>query len=115
MRISDWSSDVCSSDLIAIATSVGLVPLSKAISLDVTSLNVATVSYKITDAWSEAVTSRGMDEWQCAVWPEQKMAVISPPNPIGADYPVMFISNTETGSWARFTNRSEETRLNSSH
>src|SRR3546814_3635141 len=29
---------------IAIATSVGLVPLSKAISLDVTSLNVATVS-----------------------------------------------------------------------
>src|SRR3546814_19366396 len=94
MRISDWSSDVCSSDLvavyqgsdpgeaatwskvgvyrigkplgarahfrgggdIAIATSVGLVPLSKAISLDVTSLNVATVSYKIADAWSEAVT-----------------------------------------------------------
>src|SRR3546814_7287792 len=47
---------------IAIATSVGLVPLSKAISLDVTSLNVATVSYKIADAWSEAVTSRGMDE-----------------------------------------------------
>src|SRR3546814_8087028 len=45
-----------------------------------------------------------MDEWQCAVWPEQKMAVISPPNLIGADYPVMFISNTETGSWARFTN-----------
>src|SRR3546814_14962094 len=32
------------------------------------------------------------------------MAVISPPNLIGADYPVMFISNTETGSWARFTN-----------
>src|SRR3546814_14004210 len=86
------------------STSVGLGPLSKAISLDVTSLNVATVSYKIADAWSEAVTSRGMDEWQCAVWPEQKMAVISPPNLIGADYPVMFISNTETGSWARFTN-----------
>src|SRR3546814_15826507 len=89
---------------IAIATSVGLVPLSKAISLDVTSLNVATVSYKIADAWSEAVTSRGMDECQCAVWPEPQMAVISPPNLIGADYPVLFISNPETGSWARFTN-----------
>src|SRR3546814_7728597 len=83
---------------IAIATSVGLVPLSKAISLDVTSLNVATVSYKITDAWSEAVTSRGMDEWQCAVWPEQKMAVISPPNPIGADYPVARKSTRLTSS-----------------
>src|SRR3546814_16621829 len=45
-----------------------------------------------------------MDKLQCAVWPEEKMSIISPPNLIGADYPVMFISNTETGSWARFTN-----------
>lgn len=89
---------------LAIATSVGLVPLSKAINLDVTSLNVATVSYKIADAWSDAVTLRGMNDWQCEVWPEQKMAVISPPNLEGANEPVLFVSNTETGAWARFTN-----------
>ena len=88
---------------LAIATSVGLVPLSKAISLDVTALNVATVSNNIADAWDQATTERGTDEWVCEVWPEEKMAVISPPNPIGVAQPVLFVSNTETGAWARFT------------
>jgi hypothetical protein len=88
---------------VAIATSVGLVPLSKAISLDVTSLSVATVSYKIADAWSEAVQQRGDGNWQLELWPEQKLAIVAPPNAIGSGQPVMFVSNTETGAWARFT------------
>lgn len=88
---------------IAIATSVGLVPMSKAVSLDVTSLAVATVSYKIADAWSEALTLRGLEGWQCQIWPELKMAIVSPPNIIGGDLPVLFISNTETGAWTRYT------------
>jgi len=88
---------------IAIATTVGLVPLSKAISLDVTSLSVATVSYKIADAWSAAVEQRGSANWQLELWPEQKMAIVAPPNIIGGADPVLFVSNTETGAWARFT------------
>lgn len=88
---------------IAIATSVGLVPLSKAISLDITALNVATVSYPIADAWTDAITQRGSDGWQCEVWSEAKMAVISPPDLVGSSFPVLFISNTETGAWARYT------------
>lgn len=88
---------------LAIATTVGLVPLSKAISLDVTALNVATVSYKIADAWADAVTLRGALEWQCEVWPDAKMAMVSPPDIVGAPEPVIFVSNTETGAWARFT------------
>lgn len=88
---------------LAIATSVGLVPLSKAISLDITSLNVGTVSYKIADAWSDAVQSRGLVNWQCKLWPEQKMALISPPDLIGSSQPVIFVSNTETGAWCRYT------------
>lgn len=88
---------------IAIATSVGLVPLSKAVSLDITSLAVATVSYKIADAWSEALTLRGLEGWQCQIWPELKQAIVSPPNIIGANQPVLFISNTETGAWTRYT------------
>lgn len=88
---------------IAIATTVGLVPLSKAIQLDVTALNVATVSYKIADAWTDAVTQRGAVKWQCEVWPESKMAVIAPPDLIGSSAPVIFVSNTETGAWARYT------------
>lgn len=89
---------------VAIATSVGLVPLSKAVNLDVTSLAVATVSYRIADAWSDALTFRGYSEWQCEVWPEQKMAIVCPPKIEGGADPVMFVSNTETGAWARFTN-----------
>lgn len=88
---------------IAVATTVGLVPLSKAITLDVTSLSVATVSYKIADAWSEAIEARGDSNWQIELWPEQKMAIVAPPNVIGSDEPVMFVSNTETGAWARYT------------
>jgi hypothetical protein len=88
---------------IAVATSVGLVPLSKAISLDITSLNVATVSYNIADAWSDAVQLRGLDGWQGEVWPELKIAAFAPPTPDSFPVPVIFITNTETGAWARFT------------
>lgn len=89
---------------LAIATTVGLVPLSKAISLDVTALNTATVSYKIADAWSEAVNIRGSMNWQAMVWPEEKMAMVAPPDMVGSNNPVVFVSNTETGAWGRFTN-----------
>lgn len=89
---------------IAIATSVGLVALSKAITLEVTSLNVATISYNIADAWSDAVKQRGLEGWCCEIWPEQKMAFVSPPDLVGSTAAVAFVSNTETGAWCRFTN-----------
>lgn len=88
---------------LAISTTVGLVPLSKAISLDVTALNVATVSYKIADAWNDAVQTRGPVNWRAGIWPEQKLAVVAPPDLQGASDPVIFVSNTETGAWARYT------------
>lgn len=87
---------------LAIATTVGLVPLSKAITLDVTALNVATVSHKIADAWSDALVIRNAENWICEVWPEGKMAVVAPPT--ATSEPVLFVSNTETGAWAKFTN-----------
>ena len=89
---------------IAVATSVGLVPLSKAIELDVTALSPAAVSYNIQDAWQQAVDGRGLSNWVCSIWPERKMAIMSPPITIGDYDPVLFISNTETGAWCRYTN-----------
>lgn len=89
---------------IAIATTVGLVPLSKAIQLDVTALNNATVSYKIADAWTDALTFRGEQDWQCIVWPQKKMAIVAPPDLAGSSSPVMFVTNTETGAWGRYRN-----------
>lgn len=89
---------------LAIATTVGLVPLSKAIELDVTALNVATVSYKIADAWTDAIRLRGPENWQAMIWSESKLAAIAPPDVVGSSEPVVFITNTETGAWARYTN-----------
>lgn len=88
---------------LAIATTVGLVPLSKAISLDQTALNVASLSYKIADAWTDAIQMRGDANWQAMIWPEAKLAAIAPPDLIGSSAPVMFVSNTQTGAWARYT------------
>lgn len=88
---------------LAICTSVGLVPLSKAIQLDVTSLNIATLSNNIADAWSDATELRSMENWQAELWPEQKMALVAPPTTADAPAPVLFVSNTETGAWAPFT------------
>lgn len=86
---------------LAIATSVGLVPLSKAIELDLTALTVAAISYPIADAWSDAIGNLGSENWQGEIWPDQKIAVFAPPG--SSPSPVMFIANTETGAWSRFT------------
>lgn len=86
---------------LAIATTVGLVPLSKAIELDLTALTVASISYPIADAWSDALQLRGAQDWQGIIWPDKKMALFSPPT--ASIEPVMFIANTETGTWSRFT------------
>jgi len=89
---------------LAIATSIGLIPLSKAVELDLTALSVAAISNRITDAWADAVDQRGLSDWQAELWPEQKLALFAPPDISGNSSPVMFIANTETGSWSRFTN-----------
>lgn len=88
---------------LAIATSIGLVPLSKAIELDTTALTSASISYPIADAWMNAIDQRGMENWQGEVWPEQKIAAFAPPSGLSGMQPVLFIANTETGAWGRFT------------
>lgn len=86
---------------LAIATTVGLVPLSRAIELDFTALTQASISWPITDAWQAAVAERGDAGWIVKVWPEMKLAFISPP--LAGLTPVIFVTNTETGTWTRFT------------
>ena len=88
---------------LAIATSVGLVPLSKAIELDLTALSVASISYPIADAWGNAVNQRGLEQWQGEIWPEEKIAAFAPPAGLSGLPPVLFVANTETGAWGRFT------------
>jgi len=88
---------------LAIATSVGLVPLSKAIELDLTALSLASISYPIADAWGNAVLLRGLEAWHGEIWPEEKIAAFAPPTGASGLPPVLFVANTETGAWGRFT------------
>lgn len=89
---------------IIIATSIGFLPVSQAIQRDYAALSPAAVSYPIEDAWNDATRRRGMTGWNCELWPEGQMVLVSPPVASGMNEPVLFVSNARTGSWARFTN-----------
>ena len=88
---------------LVIATSVGFVPLSQAIQRDYAALSPSAVSYPIEDAWNEATRLRGLEGWNCEIWPESQMVCVSPPR-IGEGQPVLFVANARTGAWARYTN-----------
>lgn len=88
-------------DLI-VATSIGDIPLSKAVSLDFAAIAPAAVSSTIETAWTEAYQARG-DGWHCILWPEGQMMIVSPPTTPGTS-PILFIANALTGAWCSFTN-----------
>lgn len=85
-------------DLI-IATTVGFIPLSSAVGLDFMALGTGAISSPIEEAWSDAVSRRGVGEWQCVTWPDTGMVLIAPPI---SDEGVMFVANANTGAWCRF-------------
>ncbi|MGL4811909.1 MAG: hypothetical protein ACRCXM_09035 [Beijerinckiaceae bacterium] len=88
---------------IVIATTVGFVSLAAASRMDYAALGQNAVSYPIEDDWAEAVQSRGQIDWRVEVWPDQQMALISPPPIVGA-VPVLFVVNVNTGKWCIFNN-----------
>lgn len=87
-----------------IDTTVGKISLAQAIQRDQAAIAPQAVSYPIHDAWTTAITLRGSTEWQSVIWPEGQMVLVSPPNIIGSDNPVVFAVNANTMAWCRFTN-----------
>lgn len=87
---------------LVIATDIGFVPLSQAITRDVAALSPAAVSYSIEVAWNEIVADRSDVFWHCAVWPTKQMVLIGFPATDESD-PVMLVANARTGAWSRFT------------
>lgn len=87
---------------LAIATTIGMVPLSQAIQRDVAALSPAAVSYPIEVAWNDASRRRGYG-WHCALWAEGQMMLVSPAIGIDGDLPEVFAANARTGAWGRFT------------
>lgn len=88
---------------IVIATTVGFVSLAAASRQDYAALGQGAVSYPIEDDWAQAVQDRGQVDWRCEVWPDQQMAIISPPA-LASGVPVVFVVNVNTGKWCKFNN-----------
>lgn len=87
---------------LVIATTIGFIPLSKAIDMDYAALGIVAVSAKIADEWRSAVQTRGDDNWVCELWGEGSMTIVSPPT-LPNDPRVCFVANSDTGAWTRFT------------
>ena len=85
------------------ATNIGFLPLSQSLQVDYSILSASAVSYPIETAWNEAVQLRSTENWDCIVWDENQMVVISIPT-VNEQQPAMFVSNARTGAWAQFTN-----------
>lgn len=87
-------------DLI-VATDIGNVPLSQAVSVDVTALAAASVSYPIDSEWKRLVFDRRQNQWECAIWPERQMVFVSPKS-VEDETPLTLVANATTGAWTRF-------------
>lgn len=88
-------------DLI-IATDIGMIPLSQAISKSYEEIAPGAVSYPIETAWNEAVDKRTGLEWVAEVWPRKQMMVVALPTPTGGG-DEFFVANVRSGAWCKFT------------
>lgn len=87
---------------LVIATSIGFIPLSRAIDYDTAALGLQAVSNPISDTWREFVDRRGMEGWACELWGEGSMAMIATPTPDNL-VPTVLVSNSDSGAWCEFT------------
>ncbi|MCY1741157.1 hypothetical protein [Ensifer sp. SL37] len=85
------------------ATSIGFVPLSQALNVDSAVLSSVAISYSIETAWNDAVALRSSEAWDCIVWDDKQMVVISLPT-VNEQSPSMYVTNARTGAWGNFTN-----------
>lgn len=88
---------------LAIATDIGLIPLSKAITMDKAAIGAHAVSYAIEEEWKTEVAQRvGTYPWHVEMWPTGQMALVAMPS--YSSLPLRcFVANLRTGAWARFT------------
>ncbi len=87
---------------LVIATDIGFIPLSAAISRDFAALAPSAVSYPIEDAWNQAVAESSFAGWNCEVWPAKQMVLVALHGEPG-DAGEIFVANTRTGAWGDFT------------
>lgn len=94
------------SDLV-VATDLGIVPLSRVLTLDPSVQSRAALSNQIDQALADAVTvASGLgrdDEWQVLVYPAGQMLLVNVPRSDANGGNVQFVFNSITGAPCRFT------------
>lgn len=83
------------------ATDIGFLPLSTSVQRDYAALSAAAISYKIEEAWNEALAERP-GNWACEIWPTKQMVLVAPPTPDG-QIAEIFVANARTGAWGLYT------------
>lgn len=83
-----------------IATQVGLVPLSQAISRDPAALEMSAVTKNITPLWQQKAFELGAGYWDIEKWPSENIMIVSQP---GDNETTCLVCNLQTGAWSRFT------------
>ncbi|MBP2442843.1 hypothetical protein [Rhizobium leguminosarum] len=86
---------------LAIMTTDGIVPITKAVQLDRGATSLGAITAKIGPTWRETVATIGTtsDQWQLSSFPARQMAIVNLPSSLG---PYQYVMNTETGAWCRF-------------
>lgn len=87
---------------LVIATSDGFVALSSIIQTDIAVQSSTAVSQAIQKEWNEEAELRGSNPWCAITWPSRQMTVIALPT-ANQRPPQMWVINSGTGAWARFT------------
>ncbi|NZD60094.1 hypothetical protein HX900_03035 [Rhizobium sp. WYCCWR 11290] len=86
---------------LAIMTTDGIVPITKAVQLDRGATSLGAITAKIGPTWRETVAATGTtsEEWQLSSFPARQMVIVNLPSSFG---PYQYVMNTETGAWCRF-------------
>jgi hypothetical protein len=88
---------------LAIATDVGIVPLSQAITTDLGALGQKAITRQIEDEWADEVVDRvGLYPWHVEMWPTKQMMLVAMPS-YSTLPEICFVANIRTGAWTRYT------------
>jgi hypothetical protein len=86
-----------------IMTKEGIVPISQAISKELTGLRLSAISFSIEDAWRSAVAGITANApITASLWPDKGRLLIGTPE-MDQNKDVCFVANAATGAWARYT------------